>query len=381
MGCCRRNKIIFAGFTLVFLIGPTTASGALKPETPIAAVEVLAPCHDCHQDYYTKAHYEGINPFLDPLVGKWPGSADKDQHDVRPTCLDCHTPHDSSPGKGNEKYLLTQQYLQLAALSRSINPHWRDVMCISCHKQATPTRENPALLYDGDINTICNRCHHSAFAMPEMHPVGITPSKNTHVPAEMPLREGRLTCETCHKSSLQENALNKVSVGRQNPYFLRKSELSRDEFCFVCHVFESYRRLNPHKQLDDQGKIIEGSCLFCHAYRPDVSLFGPKNVSFIVVDPNVYCVGCHPGFEQKHPAGGSHLVKPSEVILQALSTSVERIGVELPLYNGLIGCSTCHNPHEEGVIKISAAAQGGQRKNKLRLMPGIIQCTGCHWDK
>ena len=292
-------------------------------------------------------------------------------------CLDCHVPHGEEAGR----FLLSVHYFRSLARSRSINPHWQDLLCVCCHQQQLPTKGDAALAGTGDINEICNRCHHSEFARAEIHPVGITPSKNIRIPSDMPLTDGKLTCETCHQSSLQQSALGAASVGNENPDFLRYNQLSRPEFCVLCHIKELYRRLNPHKQRDEQGRIREQSCLFCHAVRPDVLVFGMESVSFVVENPNEYCVGCHPGFDQKHPSGGDHLVKPSEKILAALRTSVARIGVELPLFKGKIVCATCHNPHEEGVLVIPAAASGAQRQNKLRLMPGREQCRGCHWDK
>jgi len=104
-------------------------------------------------------------------------------------------------------------------------------------------------------------------------------------------------------------------------------------------------------------------------------------VSFLVQNPDAYCIGCHHGFSRNHPAGIDHLKIPSEKILASLNTSIQRIGVELPLYNERVVCATCHNPHSSGVIRYSAAATGTERKNKLRLMPGRMQCVGCHWDK
>ena len=345
-----------------------------KVKGKISAAEIDDICLFCHWTL-RKNHNQELDPFPDPLVQQHlaPGSS---LLKGQMSCLSCHIPH----GKAEENHLLTKQYLELAALSRNINPHWKNLMCMACH-QGTPSKGNPVLLGSGDLNELCNRCHKSQFARADIHPVGIIPSKHVKIPDDMPLQNGTITCETCHQSSLQESARAMTSVGKRNPKFLRRSGLSRNEFCFICHIEETYRRLNPHLQIDEHGHIKKETCLLCHASLPDVYLFGAKNVMFLVDDPNEYCIGCHPGFSEAHPAGGHHLVTPSEKIMKALSTSVNRIGVELPLYKGKIVCATCHNPHDLGVIKYPASAEGSQRENKLRLMPGIIQCTGCHWDK
>ena len=54
----------------------------------------------------------------------------------------------------------------------------------------------------------------------------------------------------------------------------------------------------------------------------------------------------------------------------------ERLLVILPLVpRGRITCSTCHNPHQQGVIQHEAAAKGAGATMKLRL-PSI--CFACH---
>lgn len=336
--------------------------------------EIDAACFFCHWSL-RRNHYKDLNPLPDPLVqGMLDPSSPLKQEEMY--CLSCHPHH----GKIDEKHLITDEYLKLAAVSRNINPHWKNLMCISCHK-STPAKGKPNLLGSGDLNELCNRCHKSEFAKTDIHPVGNIPSNRVNIPKDMPLHNGKMTCETCHQSSLQESALHASTVGRDNPNFLRRSGLPRNEFCFLCHQQETYRRLNPHLQLDERGQIRKDTCLFCHAVIPDTYVFGPENVKFIVNDPNEYCIGCHPGYSLNHPAGGVHLVVPSEKVMKSLGTSVQRIGVELPLYNGKIVCATCHNPHDQGVIKYPASATGTQRGNKLRLKPGLMQCTGCHWDK
>jgi len=331
-------------------------------------------CRRCHAGLQN-SHYSGLNPFSDPTLDRWHDRAARPADVV--LCLDCHTPH----GEDGNAFLLADQYFRLCQLSRSINPHWQELMCNSCHLERFPEGKRPELLSNGDVNAICNRCHHSEFARREIHPVNIAPSPKIKVPEDMPLLDGKLTCSSCHHCALQKLAATDRTITHLNKNFLRHGSLSRVEYCFLCHIAESYRRLNPHQQLDESGKIREETCLFCHASRPDSKLTTPEQVTFLIANPVSYCVGCHPGFEHRHPSGGEHLVAPSPKILRSLSTSVARIGVALPLFDGKIVCTTCHNPHERGVIENLAAAEGAQHEHKLRLMPGRNQCTGCHWDK
>lgn len=355
----------------------TSDPETLKGESQLSAAEIASICNFCHRTL-KDTHFQYVNPFCDPEVYKRLDTMGAILKEGRITCVTCHNAHGSDTGENGR---LTPAYLELATVARCVNPHWSSYLCLSCHKDK-PKSGEPNLLGDGDINAVCNRCHKSKYARAEIHPVGIKPSKLISIPEDFPLQNGKLTCETCHISNLKPGAPCTHPDRRQNPNFLRRHDLSRHSFCFLCHTVETYQRLNPHEnQIDQNGKIIEDRCLFCHASRPDLNILGLKNVDFIVKNPDEYCIGCHPGYNRTHPAGGYHLVKPSETVLIALKTSVERIGVELPLYNGRIICATCHNPHQEGVIKIPASAEGSQRQNKLRLMPGIMQCIGCHLDK
>ncbi|MDY0349936.1 MAG: cytochrome c3 family protein [Desulfobulbaceae bacterium] len=346
-----------------------------KASAPLPDPLLQAVCHRCHP-HLTEDHFAGFNPFVDADIRERAEQAGNFFAGGRALCTTCHDPH---AGK-NGSYLLRGDFFALCNDSRALNPHWNDHLCLSCHLEP-PVRGRAPLREDGDRNDLCNRCHHSEYARPDIHPVGIMPSQHISIPEDLPLQEEKLTCETCHDSLLQMGSRGRAGPASANPYFLRRKTVSRSAFCFLCHVEETYKRLNPHNQLNEQGEIVEATCLFCHAAIPDVGFFGPEKVSFIVQNPDEYCIGCHPGFTFNHPAGVSHLLEPSEKILAAIRTSVERIGVELPLFNGRIVCATCHNPHQEGVIKIAPAATGTERQNKLRLLPGRNQCTGCHWDK
>jgi hypothetical protein len=340
---------------------------------------VQASCDFCH-GAVDNGHYLAVNPFSDPDVADLLGKSAIPLLEGRFTCVSCHDPH----AEVGRRKLLRDEYLRLASLSTKIFPHWKEVMCIACH-DGEPEKGKPMLLAGGDFNRLCNRCHGSSkFTRREIHPVGIEPSSRVKIPAGMPLQNGKLTCETCHDSSLQEKALHSRSAGDANANFLRGGFTTRDEFCFRCHLVEQFSKLNAHAQLDENGEVREEICLFCHASRPDIKILGLAQNFFSADDPNEYCLGCHHqrAYLEAHPRGkGTHMVVPSSVIQRAIDTSVQRIGVELPLFKGKIICATCHNPHQEGVIQIDAAAKGSKSANKLRLNDGMMLCVGCHVNK
>ncbi|MDT8395385.1 MAG: hypothetical protein RRA32_02910 [bacterium] len=332
-------------------------------------------CNFCH-DTLDQGHYLAVNPFSDPAFSG--GDLKIPLLAGRFTCISCHDPHAT---ENRRQKLLRPDYLKLASVSRRINPHWKDVMCISCHIDE-PAMGNPRLKYQGNITLLCNRCHDGEIARNDIHPVDIQPSDNVVIPEKMPLSEGFLTCATCHDSSLQEGGEKRLSVGRNNPSFLRGGIETRNEYCFRCHLPEHYGKLDAHLQMSEAGSVMPQSCLFCHSSLPDTKVAGIESVTFNTESLDDYCTVCHAAerFVTEHPVG-EHLVEPSRDVYRAIETAQDRIGVNLPLFNGRITCVTCHNPHQEGVLKVRASATGSGEENRLRLKAGRWQCVGCHLGK
>jgi hypothetical protein len=343
-------------------------SAILKPD-------IQNRCNFCHNTL-REGHYLSLNPFSDP--GAAPQDMDIPLFMGRFTCISCHDPHAT---QNRRQKMLRRDYLKLAADSNRINPHWKDVMCISCHDRE-PVIDDPALKFNGDINLLCNRCHDGIVARNDVHPTNKAPTENVSIPSAMPLKNGKLTCETCHDSSLQEGGEKGSSVGRTNPKFLRDGFVTRNEFCFRCHIQEQYGKLNAHNQMDESGSINNQRCLFCHSSLPDLEVAGTGTEEFDIDSLDEYCTVCHasPRYLSDHPVG-EHLVEPSRDVYEAIETSTERIGVELPMFNDKITCVTCHNPHQQGVIRIHTAATGAGAPSRLRLEAGRWQCVGCHLGK
>ncbi len=338
---------------------------------------VQASCDFCH-GALDNAHFLSVNPFADPDVTWRFDKVGIPLLNGRFTCISCHDPH---AYENRKKKMLRESYLVLASRSNHVDPHWKEVMCISCH-EGEPGEGEPRLRFGGDINRLCDRCHDGVFARRDIHPVGVEPTDKVDIPDYMPLLKGKVTCSTCHNSSLQEGGERESSAREDNPKFLRKGFGARNEFCFRCHIQSEYEQMNAHKQLNESGEIREQSCLFCHTSQPNVLVIGIEQVGFDTESLDEYCTSCHGGPEyfENHPRG-AHLVEPSEIILAAIETAPVRIGAELPLYNSKITCATCHNPHEKGVIRIEAAAKGADYPFRLRLGDSFLICRGCHTDK
>lgn len=267
-------------------------------------------------------------------------------------------------------------------LPESTNLHFSDKYCKECHED-TPKRGGDTLLkYDGNYTQLC-RCHGYTPGT-YIHPVDIIPTekKKSAIPEDFPLENGMVTCITCHDMYLQcqvnprQEALNRRFL-RGAPY------VSRTSLCFKCHDEKKYSMLDPHNQLTETGKIIEEKCLYCHEKKPDEMSETFTDVK-LIGDLEVLCFRCHYKQSQLHPINANHLVKPSDKILENMRESKEKFGIILPLnYDGKISCSTCHNPHERGVIpRDKGSAKGASEKYRLRLSEVNLQiCAACHKDK
>jgi hypothetical protein len=131
--------------------------------------------------------------------------------------------------------------------------------------------------------------------------------------------------------------------------------------------------------LDSGGRIkeIEGQpvCVFCHMDVPDQSA-SRSQVTFRA-DVAFLCWRCHPPmdgqFFKEH-----FLVKPSKKTLRIMRKSEREQLVAFPLLNrDRVTCSTCHNPHESGVLSARTARAGEDEPMRLRLPKEDI-CFGCH---
>jgi predicted CXXCH cytochrome family protein len=331
------------------------------------AANVQAICNFCHSALDNR-HYLALDPFTDDYLAAETAAAKIPKVNGRFTCVSCHDPH--APG-GRTK-LLRPEYLRLAALSKKVNPHWKNVMCVACH-EGEPSRGEPRLKEGGDILRLCYRCHAFKYSRSDIHPVNVLPSRAITLPPEMPLTEGRVTCETCHDSSLQEGGERAGSEGKRNPKFLRGGFVSRGEFCSRCHAQRLMSLLNPHEQTDSRGRVDRIKCLFCHSSPPEGQPGWVVRRQFDDGTVNELCLLCHaPRYQGDHPTA-PHFVRPSRRTLATMATAEERVGVAFPLVGEKVVCITCHSPHQAGIVAGEAAAGAGKR-----LRVGADICLGCH---
>lgn len=253
-------------------------------------------------------------------------------------------------------------------------PHWDGESCNTCHGEGTPVA-----IENYDAPTMCGKCHDESDTLSCRHPtdIGVGGPGSMALPENFQgaIRDGKLVCTTCHDPLVQCQG-DKLAP-YLNPRFLRGGPFQqRDEVCLLCHDAGDYGKLNPHKQLAG-GEAVEQVCGFCHAAAAERIT---ASTGFRM-DASLQCLGCHP--VAPHPMSmipGSgidswnHLVVPGESTLRQMTATRARTGARLPVEpaTGKITCSTCHDPHEAGVIDGDPAFL-----ERARMRP-VARCENCH---
>lgn len=264
----------------------------------------------------------------------------------------------------------------LSNVRASTDIHYTGKYCSECHEKTPVKGGDDFLRFGGDFTKLC-WCHGYTPGT-YIHPVDLIPSeeKRSVMPKDFPLKEGKLSCTTCHDIYLQceENYEFKFA----NKRFLRGAPYEkRTDLCFKCHDGKKYRKRDPHNdQISANGEIDEEKCLYCHEEKPD-ELRASFNEVRLVGSLLEVCQRCHVK-TTRHPANAEHLVMPSLKILSRIKETERQFNIILPLdYNGRIFCATCHNPHQKGVIPSENIGARGAGEMYGQRFPGKM-CIACH---
>ena len=203
--------------------------------------------------------------------------------------------------------------------------------CRICHLDI---KNNPAALAPM-LSTACEQCHmdtRSQFS----HPIDISPG--TPIPADMPLEDGAIRCITCHY-------VHPFSVQDDRPrYSLLRRPGRGAVFCNACHGNNTkehvlYEAVHP---FPDQNIPWETSldtftlqCIECHNDK----IYVPQGTL------NVGITGHQSSSGSNHPVGVSfaRMAARSPRRFNPASTLPQ----EIRLYNGKIGCGTCHSAYSK----------------------------------
>ena len=221
--------------------------------------------------------------------------------------------------------------------------------CSICHIDT----ENSPTDIKSDVTYSCEICH-SDYSASQSHPSDVQPTLS--IPNDLPLMNGRMTCLTCHYA----HADKKRQCSRKH-YFLRRP-VRGIIFCSSCHKINEKRHIefrNVHKGVYEETDIatridsMSLECIECH----DSLLSEPRNT-----------LGAgrwnHFTREFAHPIGISY----NDAIRDKTNKfrSEHTIRKEVKLYNGKIGCGTCHNVYSKERAMLSMNNAGGRL------------CTECH---
>ncbi len=242
------------------------------------------------------------------------------------------------------------------------------IKCDDCHTSEQASAE--------DTRGNCYKCHFKYFS--NHHPVDFQPTPQDASSAgfnTFPLIDGSLLCQSCHLIHETEHPGDNPNLLRGGPYSDRRDP------CFICHYKEQYADIYVHRMLDSGQNVVEVNgkpiCLFCHREKPNPLVDRTKDVTF-KADVGFLCWRCHPPMPQAQFFGAHFLVEPTLQTLKYMKSYEKKNNVIFPIVpHNRITCSTCHNPHQKGVIKHEPATKGADEKSRLRLRRPEI-CLGCH---
>jgi DmsE family decaheme c-type cytochrome len=210
----------------------TAHAQAKNPRSPAAA----HGCESCHGP--GKAHAE------DEAAGHIAKMKELKPAEVNQICLTCHNrgTHAGWEGSAHDR---------------------RNLSCTTCHSVHSPKSFEHQLVKKTETE-VCATCHRLQVA------------KTERAVAHMPVREGKLTCSSCH------NPHGSISNVKQ-----LKTGSSVSELCMSCHTEMRGPMLWEHAP-------VKENCTTCHDPH------GSSNDRMLVVRMPMLCQRCH--IASKHPA-------------------------------------------------------------------------------
>ena len=287
-----------------------------------------------------------------------------------------------------------QQPVHAQPLQPAANPHWDPQGCSLCH-DAHDREYRPIPTADADA--LCLKCHDGTRASAEPHAIGRSfESPGVRRPEGWPVVDGRLACLTCH--DVLEHCRSDAASPAVDSAFLRgPPQGGRAAFCTKCHESAPAQRpYNPHRVLAASGRIERGACEVCHKGGLPATARAPLTAAS---DPGplrqpelVLCTGCHKRHLDYFSPGHIGRVMPAAYTERLISGKCGTddtgcIPGEAPMplgEGGRILCSTCHNPHEQGLFAPEDAwGRGGIAVDaEPRRLPfwGLREelCRACH---
>jgi len=271
---------------IVFAVGPTGPTGAAPdrkrlvptPQTPASPTPPPAAQASGYagDDTCTTCHEAEGKALSATLHGKGQNPRTPAAHEGR-ACETCHGPGQAHADAGGDptkiRRISTMAPREASAIcltchDRGDHANWkgsmhdaRNVSCTTCHSVHSP-RSDKAQLKATSVMELCATCHKTEVAKQQ---------RSGH----MPLREGKMTCVSCH------NPHGSTNVG-----MLRVGNWI-NETCVSCHT----EKRGPF--LWDHAPVRE-ACNTCHDPH------GSNNDRMLVAKLPMLCQRCHIG--TRHPS-------------------------------------------------------------------------------
>ncbi|MBI5695795.1 MAG: hypothetical protein HZC51_08685 [Nitrospirae bacterium] len=268
------------------------------------------------------------------------------------------------------------------------SPHaFTDSDCFYCHftlPGSSGVKGEP-LRFTDSITSLCARCHDMSGTV--SHLVDFVPSREFRIPAGMPLdEEGRMTCVTCHDVHMPF----RDPLGEKT-HFLRRG-LSGKALCLACHACEDDLNELCQEHVAQAGGRKPGEAGDITSHKPVMDR-GHGFANYSVLDQkseldalSLACLDCHnetgspdgttirnagwrhsnSGIGLSHPIGMDYYRATME---HEDMVSERDLDARLRLFDGKIGCCTCHDPYAPGD---GASLVIGERDGYQDL------CFGCH---
>jgi len=244
--------------------------------------------------------------------------------------------------------------------------------CYDCHEGNAEVGK-PALKYPENPSFICKEKCHIADYVGDHHPASTEPGPfgtTGKIDPIFKLYDNYMECLTCHQiHSGGEYITGAKFLLRGGPYRDRRA------ICFRCHEKEAYEGVNPHESMLAEGyELNKKTCLICHSSPPDPDVEAAADVKMRSA-VSFLCWRCHApmdsGFFDEH-----YLKKQKLDTFITMKISKEEHDILYPLdYKKRLTCSTCHNPHQPGVMFDWKASMGAGEKGRLR---NKVKCIHCH---
>jgi DmsE family decaheme c-type cytochrome len=178
---------------------------------------------------------------------------------------------------------------------------------------------------------------------------------------------GEETCLTCHED--KKKNIDKSAHGRSHD----PRTPAAGKGCESCHGpgqahvdggGDKSKIQNPKTLSPRQASEV---CLTCHNRTSHNDFAGGKHDA-----RNVSCVTCHSVHEPKSEKAQLKTTSVTETCVQCHRTQVNKVhkSSHMPVSEGKMECTTCHNPH------------GSQNVKMLREGSSVVEaCTSCHAEK